>query len=215
MAMHPDEWTEEMQAVVGARLRRVRIQQNLSIRRVAELADMSKTTVVLIESGRTSRRASYVRLASLLGLHVEHMLTVGGSGGEQFAVHRRQNDQWFDLSSFDQGPLPDSVQDDPSARTSYAKEHKLAPLNILASRLDLGRIKPTVLEVFEPTPLRSHQGEEHVYVLEGQAVVTVSGSSIELESGESITFWSAEPHSYGPKEGSPLPVRLLSVRVDV
>jgi transcriptional regulator with XRE-family HTH domain len=203
-----------MQSIVGARLRRVRLQGNLSIRQVAEAANLSKTTVVHVESGRTSRRSSYLKVARFLGLHLEHLLAPEGGSELPYAAHFQANDKWFDLASFDEGPLPESAQFNPEERARLSQANGLSPLNILASRLENGRIKPTVLEVFGPTPPRSHQGEELVYVLEGQAIITVSGKSIALNEGESITFWSAEQHSYAPRPGSKLPVRLLSARVD-
>ena len=40
------------------------------------------------------------------------------------------------------------------------------------------------------------------------------GEVIELDEGEAAMFWSAEPHRYAPAADSPIPVRMLSVRID-
>lgn len=191
------------------------MQQNLSIRQLAEAVNVSKTTLVQVEQGRTSRRSSYLKVAEYFGLHLENLLAPEASSEQSYQVHQRQDDRWFNLAAFDKGPLSDLAQTDARERGREAVLYGQAPLNILSSRLPHGRIKPTVIEVFAPTPERAHAGEEHVFVLEGDAVVSVGGCQVMLAEGESITFWSAERHSYAPQECSRLPVRLLSVRVDV
>ncbi len=195
-------------------MKRTRLQQRLSIRQLADLANISKTSVVQVETGRTSRRSTYLKIAEVLGLHLDHLLAEGTDSDKPYAVHRRSDDEWFDLANFGQGPLPLETQEDSSERERLARDSHVSPLNILSSRLEQGRIKPTVIEVYERSETRTHAGEEHVFVLSGDAVVFVGNDSIELTQGESITFWSAEPHSYAPKSGTQLPVRLLSVRVD-
>ncbi len=206
-------WSENVRQLAGARLRRTRIQQSLSVRTVAEKANLSKTTVVAVEAGRAIRVGSYLKVAELLGLHLDVLLREAAPNDSPFAVHRREDDEWFDLSRFGDGPLPQDAQHDQEERNRLALEGK-SPLNILRSRLDGGRIKPTIIEVSGPSERRIHPGEEHLFVLSGSASISVGGHVVELEEGESITFWSSEPHSYAPKQGSKLPTRLLSVRVD-
>ena len=86
---------------------------------------------------------------------------------------------------------------------------------ILKSRLEDGNILPTVIELYQPSERRSHPGEEMVYVLNGRAEISVGSETFTLDEGESATFWSAEEHSYAPAAGAELPVRVLSVRIDV
>jgi transcriptional regulator with XRE-family HTH domain len=199
-------------AMAGDRLRRVRMQQRLSIRQLALLAGISKTSVVQIESGRSSRRSTYLKVAEVLGLHLDHLLQPKSSEEVPYMIHRRKNDVWFDLANFGEGPLPKG--DDPKERAKIAKKTGAVPLNILASRLERGRIKPTIIELYGQSEARSHAGEEHVFVLSGKALVGIGTAQIELNEWESVTFWSAEPHSYAPHPDSELPVCLLSVRVD-
>jgi len=204
-------WGEQARLVAGTRLKRVRLQQGLSIRQLSDLANISKTSVVQVEAGRTSRRSTYLKVATVLGLHLENLVQSGSADGLPYAVHLKQDDRWFDLARFDEGLLPEPAQTDQKIRSSLPDA---TPLNILGSRLEQGRIKPTILEISSPSETRSHAGEEHVFVLEGAAIVGVGEHRVELQEGESITFWSAEPHSYMPHPDSKLPVRLLSVRVD-
>jgi len=207
------DWTEEARALAGDRLRRTRIQQQLSIRQIADLAQISKTSVLQVESGRTSRRSTYLKVAQAMGLHLDRLLQPGSPIEKPYAVHRKPDDSWFDMVTFGDGPLPENAQNAPAERAKLAEEG-VVPLNILQSRLERGRIKPTVLELYGPSPTRSHSGEEHVFVLSGQAMVRVGEDEIPLGEGESVTFWSSERHEYAPQPGSSLPVRILSVRVD-
>lgn len=212
MASQKQPFEPEARSMVGDRLRRTRLQQRLSIRQIAALAGISKTSVVQIESGRSSRRSTYLKVAEVLGLHLDRLMLPKGPEDLPYRIHRHSDDDWFDLANFDEGRLADG--DSQPAREKLAKEKGVVPLDILACRLENGRIKPTILELYGPSPARSHAGEEHVFVLNGQARVGIGTSHITLQEGESVTFWSAEPHSYAPEPGSPLPVRLLSVRVD-
>jgi quercetin dioxygenase-like cupin family protein len=154
-----------------------------------------------------------VKIAEVLGLHLDNLLQTS-TNEKPYAIHRRADDVWFDLVDFASSPLPEKAQNSVEERVNLSKEKRVSPLNILQSRLEYGRIKPTIIEVSSPSPARSHSGEEHVFVLSGSAIISVGSDSIQLEEGESLTFWSAELHSYAPAEGSSLPVRLLSVRVD-
>lgn len=154
-----------------------------------------------------------MKLAEQLGLHLDALTREETTVELPFAVHHQGDDEWFDLVGFGEGRLPEEAQRSIEQRTRVAM-NGIAPLNILRSRLEGGRIKPTIIEVVSPSERRMHPGEEHLFVLSGAASVTIGGHTVELEQGESVTFWSSEPHSYAPKQGSILPVRLLSVRVD-
>lgn len=205
----------ESRSTVGDRLRRTRQQQGLSIRQVAQLAGVSKTSVVQVETGRTSRKSSYLKVAEVFGLHLDHLAHAKSLDDQPFVVHRLEDDAWFDLANFGEGRLPAEAQGEGrEERRRLATERGVVPLNILACRLERGRIKPTIMELYGASSARSHAGEEHVFVLEGSATITIGSAKVELQEGESVTFWSGEPHVYAPSPGSTLPARVLSVRVD-
>ncbi len=190
--------------VLGNRLRRIRNRQGISIRDVAAQAGVSKNSIVRLEQGRGTQAMTVLRICTVLGIHVEKL-----ADGEEMTTgiaHREEDDAWYDMVDFGAGPLQGDRR--------KAAEHGVVPLNILKSRLPNGRVLPTIVEVYGPSPTRSHAGEEFAYVLEGEAVITVGQDKFHLKQGESVTFWSAELHTYAPSPGSPLPVRILSVRVD-
>lgn len=201
--------------VVGDRIRRLRIQQSQSIRDLARLAGLSKTSIVRLEAGQSVRPKTILRTLNALSIHVERLIDLSDDEVRPLVVHRRSDDRWLDMADRTGGPLlgldrPLSAAE----RVRAAEAGVTVPLCLIRNRLAGGNILPTVIEVFAESPVRSHPGEEFLYVLEGRARLEVGDEVIELETGEAAIFWSAEPHRYAPADTSALPVRMLSVRID-
>ncbi|MBS1707312.1 MAG: helix-turn-helix transcriptional regulator [Armatimonadetes bacterium] len=175
--------------VIGARIRRERQAQGLSIRVLAKQANLGINSVVRLESGVGFRHTTLVKVCEALGLHLERLAS---ASHEVVAVHRRTDDRWHELDSYDAGELP------LGSTSEAAGGQGINPLMLLQSRLASGKLLPTLIEVHSPTKARSHPGEEFVYVLRGPICVTVSGDDYVLETGESIDFWGAELHAYAP-----------------
>jgi transcriptional regulator with XRE-family HTH domain len=194
-------------ATLGARLRRARLRMGVSIRDLAEKAHVSKTSIVRLVAGGAPQVATLLKVCAALGIHVASIAKPGGEEREIVAIHRNKDDEWYDLTDFGAGPLG-------AISLSERRKRAEVPLLILKSRLESGRLLPTVLELYRASEARSHAGEEFVFVLEGVARITVGDKDFDLAQGESATFWSAEEHRYAPASGSPLPVRVLSVRID-
>lgn len=195
-------------AVVGERVRRVRTSMGLSIRDVAARGGLSKTSVVRLEQGGTCRATTLVRVCDVLGLHVDG-LRHSGAGEDVLAIHRAGDDQWYDLGDVAGAPLPDGHR----ARAGAAgREAVDVAVDLLRSRLPRGRVLPTILEVRRRSEVRSHPGEEFVYVLSGRLRLTVGATTVVLDAGESVCFLSGEPHAYAPAGRTA--ARVLSVRVN-
>jgi len=195
-------------AVIGDRVRRVRTSMGLSIRDVATQSGLSKTSVVRLEQGGASRAATLVRVCDVLGLHVDG-LSAAGAGEEVMAVHRAGDDRWYDLGDVAGAPLPAG---DAPHTGEVGRDAVDVAVDLLRSRLPRGRVLPTILEVHRQSAVRSHPGEEFVYVLAGRLRLSVGASVVVLTEGESVCFLSGEPHSYAPAGRGP--ARVLSVRVN-
>lgn len=201
--------------VLGHRIRRLRDRQGLSIREVADRAQVSKNSIVRLEQGGGTQPITLLRVCSVLGLHVERLAEPTGEDMRLAATHRAADDRWFDAGDMGSAPLLEADRPLTAAeRKGAVRGGVKTPVNMLQCRLPGGCFLPSVLEVFEETAPRSHVGEELAYVLEGQAVITVGGEAHVLSQGEAITFWSAEPHTYAPADSDEVPVRILSVRID-
>lgn len=207
-------------ALLGDRLRRARLRQGRSIRELAAVAGLSKTSIVRLEQGGSTYPITVVKVCAALGLHLAGLAELpagdGDGDGQNVVVHRHVRDRWYDMTHFGQGPLGglDRPLTDAERATFAQADSRVVPLLLLTSRLPDGRLLPTVIEVWSESETRSHPGEELVYVLSGDAIIRVGEASYTIAAGESIVFRSAEPHAYAPAPGSPLPVRLLSLRLD-
>ncbi len=201
--------------VLGDRVRRARVRQSISVRDLAKSAGVSKNSITRLEHGGGTNPATLVKVCAALGLHVAGLLRNEPSKEQIVAVHRRDDDRWFDMTDFGAGPLgalnrPLSERE----RVAFVEQGARVPLLMLTNRLESGRLLPSILELFGPSELRSHAGEEMVYVLSGSVLLTVGDQQIVLQEGEAATFWSAEEHAYAPAPGSPIPARVLSIRSD-
>ncbi|MGB3545186.1 helix-turn-helix domain-containing protein [Rubrivirga sp.] len=201
--------------MLGGRLRRVRLARGTSIRDLADEAGISKNSVVRLEQGRGTNPTTILRVCSALGLHLEPLIAGDVVEASVARVHHAKDDLWYDMTDFGAGPLEgaDGPIDTHARQRAVASGEAVVPLNILKSRLPDGRVMPTILELYGPSELRTHPGEEFVYVIDGRVRVDVGPESYVLETGESLTFHSAEPHAYAP-EADAVPSKLLSVRVE-
>lgn len=201
--------------LLGNRVRRLRDQQGLSIREVAAQASISKNSIVRLEQGRGTQPITVLKVCSVLGIHIERLAAPTSEDLLMAVTHRNKDDQWFDAADMASKPLLNANRPPtPSERKRAVAQGALAPINLLKCRLPEGRILPSVLEVYQESPIRTHVGEEFAYVLSGTAIITVGSKKHRLKAGESIAFWSAEPHRYAPADPKNVPVRILSVRVD-
>lgn len=202
-------------AVLGDRIRRIRIRQKLSIRDLAAAAGMSKTSVVRMEAGESFRASTLLRVCEALSIHVERLASLSDDSAEPYMIHRRSDDRWLDMADTGGRVLLGADRPlSPDERRDAALNGDTVPVCIIRSRLDGGSVLPSIVEAYSKSPVRSHPGEEFLFVLSGRARIEIGPDVIELEEGEAVTFWSAEPHSYAPASEAGAPVRLLSVRVD-
>lgn len=184
---------------IGARVRRQRLNQGISVRDLAARAHVNKNSVLRLERGEGSHPLTLLSVCSALCLHLDALALSGDKTLQIAAIQRNGGAVWHDLRNVASGPIDMRSPGD------------AIPIQLLASRFPTGRVVPTVIVVNQPTPINSHHGEEFVYVLEGQLRMTIADQPFILEKGESIDFWSAEAHRYEPVGET---ATILSVRVD-
>ena len=200
--------------VLGNRVRRLRDLQGLSIREVAEKASISKNSIVRLEQGRGTQPITIIKICAVLGVHIQRLAEPADEDVIS-VTHVKKDDQWFDGANMSSQPLLNSKRPlTAKQRQQAVSQGAQLPVNLLKCRLPGGKILPSILELHGPSPVRSHVGEEFVYVISGTVIVTVSDKKHRLKQGESMTFWSAEPHSYAPANSKSSPATILSVRVD-
>lgn len=186
-------------ATVGGRIRRLRINQKLSIRDLSDRAGINKNSLVRLEHGLGSRAKTLLRVCETLSIHLESLETAGEEGRPAYALQRADHEVWHDMLDVSRGPIQDRAD--------------ALPIQLLKSRLPEGRVMSTVIEVTRESGPSSHRGEEFVYVLDGEVELVLGEEILRLAPGDSICFWSEETHRYRPIAGV-VAAKILSVRVD-
>jgi transcriptional regulator with XRE-family HTH domain len=196
--------------VIGPRLARMRQRVGMSVRELASAAAVNKNSIVRLEQGGAPQPMTVLKICAALGVHVATIANPEPGDGEIVAIHRRQDDRWYDLADLSAGAVADRPLTE-RERLDLADSGLQSPMLLLTARLESGQLIPNVIELYGRSERRSHMGEEMVYVLKGAARIIVGPQTFDLCEGECATFWSSEEHYYAPAPGAELPVRVLSV----
>jgi len=192
--------------VLGQRIRRARERSGLSIRELAERAQVSKNTVLRIEQGLGSHESTISLLCRALGLSAAEIIGKKFSEPTVVAVHYKEDERWYDLEKYHHIEANDELD------AQQQKSPSVIAFTHLKSRLDHEGFTPHLIDLNHATEARSHRGTEFVMVLAGRARICFDETCYELGPEESICFWAAERHAYEPVPGEP--VRLLSIVLD-
>jgi transcriptional regulator with XRE-family HTH domain len=222
---------------VGARIQRLRLKQNLSVRDLADKAGVDKNTILRVEKGLTVSGRTLDRVCRALDVYVSRLLLPEPEEGEAVVLHRRASEVWWPYPGMgDPFPGDDSDLGTPTAppeeaagsevsgigaRAGAHPTPKVAPQTTprgfvasLACRMPRGRMRSSLIRIWDETTPNAHPGEEFVFCLSGKACLTVAGRAYLLEEGDAATFYCAERHTYAPAPDAPensLPVVLLTV----
>ena len=168
--------------ILGHRVRRLRDQQGISVRDLADRAGINKNSIVRLEQGRGTQPITILKVCSVLGVHVERLAEPSENDMTLAVVHKKNDDRWFDAADMGSKPLLDSKRPlTPAQRKRAVNEGAQVPINLLKCRLPGGRVLPSVLEIWQKSPERSHVGEEFAFVLSGTAIITVGEKKTSLE----------------------------------
>jgi transcriptional regulator with XRE-family HTH domain len=217
-------------ATVGARIQRLRLRQGMTIRELADRSSVDKNTIVRLEKGLPTSRATVTLVSNALGVYLGRLLSEADER-ETINVHRAANAGWTShsrmarrvtpLDSSDDGspdPQLEEFDTEEERRRMAAQGSETTFMQILQSNLPNSQMFGSVLELYGTSEARTHPGEEFVYCLNGTAKLTIGGREVILNEGDSAQFWSAEVHTYAPAdeaiERGDLPVRILTVRLD-
>lgn len=185
----------------------------MSIRTLAGMANINKTSLVRIEAGHSAYVSTILKICEALGIHLERLCQSERGQGDVFAIHRKADDRWYDLQDMAGEALADRGLTLQERRDLAEAGHKTQML-ILKCQPQASNIISGLIELYESTKSRAHPGEEFIYVVEGKLRVVIGDRGHVLDQGEAIGFWPSEPHHYEPAPGSPLPVRFMCVRTD-
>jgi transcriptional regulator with XRE-family HTH domain len=164
--------------LVGKAIRQLRNHRGLSLRELSEASGFSISFLSLVERGRSSLAlTSLQKVAQALGTDVPSLFPA------EFAQEHSE-------------PLP-YVQRGNDA-TALTIENSERTYRLLSGRAP-DRILEPVLETVPPTGSvvdpYGHEGEEFLYVLEGNLTCVIAGVEYDLGPGDSIHYPAPLPHT--------------------
>lgn len=161
------ETAEEVLAGVGARLRRLRQERNVTMAALAEVTGISVSTLSRLESGK--RRPSLELLLPLAQAHHVPLDELVGAPEVGDPRIRPRPRRMRDMTVLPLTRRPGGVQ---------------------AFKMIIPVREPP------PEPQR-HEGYEWLYVLNGRLRLHLAGRDLELEPGEAAEFDTRLPHWFG------------------
>jgi transcriptional regulator with XRE-family HTH domain len=180
---------------IGERLRSERESAGLSHEELGERAQVDAATVAAIELGdETPSVGLLLNLARALGVPAGHVFEMGSPprrievvrAGERWRVERASSESGTSLS--------------------YSYE-------ALSYRLTEKMMQPFLIEVRigldQPVQPSHHDGEEFLYVLDGEIELEIQAEKVRLARGDSVYFDSRLPHIL--RAASARPARLIAV----
>ncbi|MEF8824013.1 MAG: XRE family transcriptional regulator [Desulfohalobiaceae bacterium] len=172
-----EEAPEQELQEVGNRMRQLRERQGLSLQELSRLSGIETDTLSRIESGDLQPQLGTV-LKLAKSLEGDMGSLISGEGEKPYAITRKSERKQVVRSG-----SPESEQ------TQYAYK-SLAP-EVRGRHMEplLVRLQPNPEE--EPSV---HQGEEFIFVLEGNVLLQMGEERFELEPGDSAYYQSTYPH---------------------
>jgi transcriptional regulator with XRE-family HTH domain len=162
---------------IGTHLRKIRIRQSRTIQEIADKCKLSKSMISKIETNKVIPSVStLVKLANSLGTNVSALLEENGgltsvlAHADEVDANLTRTDRGYHIYPFAAG----------------YKNKKMQPFFFVAKK---GEVKEHHL---------THEGEEFIYVLEGQMKFQVGDIEYSLKEGDSLYFDSLEKHQVVP-----------------
>jgi transcriptional regulator with XRE-family HTH domain len=164
---------------IGPKIRSLRLNQKRTLQEIADVCGFTRGLLSKIENGKTTPPiATLTKIANALGVKVAAFLEDGATNNKTVFVPRDQTD--------------------PSQATLTSKGYGFIP--IFANRLDKV-MQPYVFVAYKDQvtsqPL-SHDGEEFIYILEGDVKYRVGTVEYTMTAGDSLYFDSIEEHHLTP-----------------
>jgi transcriptional regulator with XRE-family HTH domain len=176
-------------AAIGARIRALRLQRDMTLQRLGELTGLSASMLSLVERGRTSPSiGTLIVVCSALDVHMSDLLA--GHGRLLRSPLSRSDEQPAIVTA--EGVLRRILRDD-RLRDVEIAINEYAPRTGSAAG-----------------PL-SHAGYEYGVCLEGELTVELDGATYVLRPGDLISYESARAHriwNYGRRRARALWINL-------
>lgn len=221
-SVEPDTMPMSEHTRIGHASRELRVRKGLSIREVAQRANVNKATVLRLEQGKTIRPESFERICAALGTAARRMVLPEPESMGGAAIHRREHGRW--MATGDTRPTR-SVLAGLDALQDERERMRLGSLGFVTGfgrlfncALPDGYLVAGELEVYKRDDSSGvARGELFVLCTRGTLRVVVGEASFLLHVGDALTvvndgdFYSEPETPVGPGQ---LPPTLLYVRLN-
>ena len=163
---------------IGDRIRKIRMQQNRTIQEVADACQCSKALLSKVENSKVIPAvATLTKIAQALGVKVSVLMEEGTNGNAAYTPNMLNSPEAFVATSKGYSIY---------AVAPHVINKKMQPLLIRACK---GQVKTHTVH---------HEGEEMIYVLDGELKVHIGNVEYLLKPGESVYFDSINDHGIMP-----------------
>jgi len=172
---------------IGSRIRNLRLIQKRTLQEIANACELSKSMVSKIETNAVVPSvATLVKIAKALGTNV--------------SVLMEDNDSQSSVMTSIENALANITQTDRGYHIfPYAAQFKDKKMQVFLFVANKGEVKEHHL---------THEGDEFIYVLEGEMKLQVGNLEYTLKQGDSVYFSAMEQHGVMPVSES---VKYLNV----
>jgi transcriptional regulator with XRE-family HTH domain len=172
--------------VLGARLKRLRLQRRLTLQEVGASVDLSQSFLSMVERGQADVSLARVhRLARFFGVPLSELVIEDHDGAQPRVIE------------VDEGDL---VERTPGMTL------RLLPI---ARSLGLQVVHVHLAPGAGPTPPVSHDGEDFFWVLAGELVLTYGADDYVLKRGQAVLYSARVHHFFSNR--SRRPAEMLSI----
>jgi transcriptional regulator with XRE-family HTH domain/quercetin dioxygenase-like cupin family protein len=208
--------------VIGEKLRAARQERHMSLRELADKAEMSASMLSQIENGKAfpSVRTLY-NIAAVLSVSVDYFFPEQNTPAEPQAASHEDSARGLTASEMREVQLTRSPGTEagagalplPGSRIVHAAARPSIQLNggVTWSRLTAeAESDAEFLEIsYEPgaasgANMSHHAGREFGIVLKGELVIELGFETFTLQTGDSIIFDSSTPHRLANKGEQPM-----------
>ena len=163
---------------IGDRIRKIRTQQGRTIQEIADVCQCSKALLSKVENNKVVPAvATLTKIAKALGVKVSVLLEDGANGDAAFTPNMFDHPETFLATNKGYGIY---------AVAPHVVNKKMQPVLIRACK---GQVKTHTVH---------HEGEEFIYVLDGELKVHIGNVEYLLRCGESVYFEAINDHGIMP-----------------
>lgn len=164
---------------IGPKVRALRAQKGLGLVQLGEHSGLSPAMLSKIERGQVAPTLpTLLRIALVFGVGLDHFFSVAEPSPRAVVTRRKERIRLPEKPAGDHQTYFFESLDFPARRRLMESYHAVFP----------ARSAPTEPHV--------HDGQELIYVISGELIVTIDETEFALTAGDAIHFDATAPHSY-------------------